>query len=212
MAKKGQKQSKSDLNMSESVLVDQLISFAGGVDWAELYFRQNFSLIIELETRTQAHFSLGYLTRGDILEIARWHMPDSKIECPKTIRFDHQEVGIEQLLRILEIKFEGAGVLFYTTIIRFMVPTEAGSLDTELLQVFGDKMKWLAPIENRFDWLVEYLKWNNILGFLASWLNEQGIVCPHPDGLVREQGKWVCADVQMALSVYARDVVENQMK
>ncbi|WP_158408566.1 hypothetical protein [Desulfosporosinus fructosivorans] len=49
---------------------------------------------------------------------------------------------------------------------------------------------------------------------MASLLNEQNIACPHPNGFLknglRENGKWICADPEMALSSYTNDVLLSE--
>ena len=59
---------------------------------------------------------------------------------------------------------------------------------------------------NWWSWPNEYYRWNLILAFLASLLNEQAIACPHPNGFL-EKGTWIWADVEMALSCYANQVL-----
>ena len=136
---------------------------------------------------------------------------------------------IEKILRILEVSVKGTRKLFLTAIMRFISPSKVGSLDTDLVRVFGagdsivlNDHQWLDLVvrrtedtwffaENWWTWPNEYYMWNIILGFMASLLNERNIACPHPNGFIenglREKGNWICADVEMALRSYTNDIL-----
>ena len=143
------------------------------------------------------------------------------MKCPGVLRLDVNEIAdseIEKILRILEVSVKGTRTLFLTTIMRFISPSKIGSLDMNLVRVFGvgdsnlRNHQWLNLVIRRTEdnwyfagnwwtWPNEYYKWNTILGFLVSLLNERNIACPHPNGFLekglRTNGKWICADVEM---------------
>lgn len=222
-------------------LKEQLTMFVESLDWQGQYkkfhhdedsWENGFYNIVELEKGISEHLALGYLTRKDIVKIARWERPIAKdrMTCPAVLRLGVNEIGgnseTEKIIRILEVSVKGTRKLFLTTIMRFISPSRMGSLDTNLVRVFGVGDPNLQSLQllnlvvrrtedtwifagNSWTWPDEYYKWNLILGFLASLLNELGIACPHPSGFqgLRENGKWICADVEMALRAYANDVL-----
>ena len=53
---------------------------------------------------------------------------------------------------------------------------------------------------NWWSWPNEYYRWDLILSFLVSLLNERAVACPHPNEFLekdlRERGTWICADVK----------------
>ena len=167
------------------------------------------------------------------MKIARWESPHTKdrMKCPKVLRLDvieNDDSEIKRILHMLEVSVKGTRTLFLTTIMRFISPSKMGSLDANLVRVFGigdsnlTSPKWLNLAVRRsegiwffagnwWSWPIEYYRWNLILSFLASLLNEQAIACPHPSEFLekdlREKGTWICADVEMALSSYANEVL-----
>lgn len=223
-------------------LKEQLVQFVGSLDWPRQYkqythdedsWEKEFHVIAELERGISEHLTLGYLTRKDIVKIARWESPHTKdrMKCPRILRLDvneNDDTEIEKILRILEVTIKGTRTLFLTTIMRFISPSMMGLLDANLVRVFGvgdsnlKNQKWLNLCVrktedtwyfagNWWSWPNEYYRWNLILGFLAFLLNEQAIACPHPNGFMekglRQKGTWICADVEMALSSYAYEVI-----
>ena len=234
------------LNFNPPCLTDllkkQLVQFVGSLDWPRQYkqythddnsWEKGFHAIAELERGISEHLTLGYLTRKDIVKIARWESPHTKdrMKCPSVLRLDVNEMNeseIEKILRILEVTIKGTRTLFLTTIMRFISPSKMGLLDANLVRVFGvgdsniKSPKWLSlavrktegswfSAGNWWSWPNEYYRWNLILGFLALLLNERAINCPHPNEFLekglREKGTWICADVEMALSSYAKKVI-----
>ena len=223
-------------------LKEQLVRFVGSLDWPRQYkqythgddsWEKGFQTIAELESEISEHLTLGYLTRKDIVKIARWESPHTKdrMKCPKVLRLaviGDDDSEIEKILRILEVTVKGTRMLFLTTIMRFISPSKMGLLDSNLVRVFGvgdsniNSPKWLNLAVrktegswffagNWWSWPNEYYRWNLILGFLALLLNEQAIACPHPNGFLekglRDKGTWICADVEMALSSYANEIL-----
>ena len=115
----------------------------------------------------------------------------------------------------------GIGPTYLSKIIRFGLPQEYGAIDTRCVRVFGQG----DPSNQRHNWITlkaqnsgsgwfiptrqtawpgEYSVWINILRYFASVLPKN---CPHPPGFykarLRRDGIWECADVEMALFVYA---------
>jgi len=224
------------------MLKEQLVQFVGSLDWPRQYsqythdddsWEKGFHAIAELERGISEHLTLGYLTRKDIVKIARWESPHTKdrMKCPGILRLnvnENNDSEIEKILRLLEVSVKGTRTLFLTTIMRFISPSRMGLLDANLVRAFGvgdsniNSPKWLNLAVrktedswffagNWWSWPNEYYRWNLILGFLAFSLNERGITCPHPNGFLekalRQKGTWICADVEMALSSYASEVI-----
>lgn len=105
-------------------------------------WENGFYNIVELEKEITEHLALGYLTRKDVVKIARWEKPNAKdrMTCPAVLRLDVNEIAnfeIEKNLRILEVSVKGTRTLFLTTIMRSISPSKVGSLDTNLVRVFG---------------------------------------------------------------------------
>jgi hypothetical protein len=63
----------------------------------------------------------------------------------------------------------------------------------------------------RDNWPSEFGTWLAILGHIAGTLNASGVTCPHPNQFItaqlRQQGKWLPADVEMALFSYASQAI-----
>ena len=223
-------------------LKEQLVQFVGSLDWPRQYkqythnddsWEKGYRPIAVLEKEISEHLSLGYLTRKDIVKIAGWESPYTKdrMKCPKVLRLDvieNDDSEIKRIFHMLEVSVKGTKTLFLTTIMRFISPSKTGSLDANMVRVFGigdsnlTSPKWLNLAVRRsegtwffagnwWSWPNEYYRWNLILSFLASLLNERAIACPHPNEFLekdlREKGAWICADVEMALSSYANEVI-----
>ncbi|MBN1181512.1 MAG: hypothetical protein JXB49_04435 [Bacteroidales bacterium] len=115
------------------------------------------------------------------------------------------------------------GPTFISKLLRFSLPEYYGAIDTRIVSVFGtggrgiNGKKWIdlvvygGSISKTPGWQFEYAAWIFILRYITSKLNNEGEKCPHPkrfvqDGL-RENGKWYCADVEMALYAYTHEVL-----
>lgn len=195
-------------------------------------WENGFCNIVKLEKEISGHLALGYLTQKDVVKIARWERPrvKNRMTCPAVLRLDINEMvenyEVEKILSRLEVSIKGTRKLFLTTIMRFISPSKMGSLDTNLVRAFGvgdpnlTQHQWLDLVVRRADdawifagnwwtWPNDYYKWNQILGFLASLLNSRGVACPHPNGFhgLRSDGRWICADVEMALRAYTNSVL-----
>ena len=76
------------------------------------------------------------------MKIARWERPNTKdrMTCPAVLRLNVNDIAdseIEKILNILEASIKGTRTLFLTTIMRFIAPSKVGSLDANLVRVFG---------------------------------------------------------------------------
>jgi len=134
-----------------------------------------------------------------------------------------------QPLRLLQRKVTGIGPTYLSKVLRFALPQQYGAIDTRCVRVFGQGSKiknqhyewlslnvrddgygWYIP-KSQSGWPGQYEVWINILKFVASVLEE---ACPHPENFVlqekRIEGKWACADVEMALFSYASQVLDEE--
>lgn len=224
-------------------LREKLTLFVESLDWPRQYkqythygdnWESGFHNIVYLEKEITEQLALGFLTREDVVKIARWEKPNgrNRMTCPAILKFEIDEIDnfdFENILSKLTESVKGTGPLFLTTIMRFTSPSRVGSLDTNLVRLFGvgdsilSQNHWLnlfvrrnkdtwSFAGNRWSWPYEGYKWNIILGFLVSSLNERNIACPHPNEFLeqglRENGKWTCADVEMALSSHANNILD----
>jgi hypothetical protein len=116
---------------------------------------------------------------------------------------------------------KGIGPTYISKILRFALPQEYGAIDTRCVRVFGfgdsearqhnwielharnDGHGWYIP-KAQARWPDSYDVWINILRYFAMVLPPN---CPQPATFIesglRQQGRWECADVEMALFSYA---------
>jgi hypothetical protein len=126
---------------------------------------------------------------------------------------------------------KGLGPTTISKVLRFAVPTKFGAIDTRIVRVVGrgdggskreDWLSlrvrhygygWFIPLPQRA-WPGEYARWIAILDAFARLLNGSGVACPHPDAFVaselRSRGVWACADVEMALFVWASSQIISE--
>ncbi len=119
----------------------------------------------------------------------------------------------------------GLGITYLTKVLRFAAPSEFGAIDSRIVRVFGQgdnnskQHNWLSltacsgegeqrwAIREESTWPKEYGNWIKILRFLANLLNSKNSCCPHREPFIesslRQEGVWVCTDVEMALFAYA---------
>lgn len=120
----------------------------------------------------------------------------------------------------------GFGPTYQSKDLRFSLAEEYGAIDTWCVRVFGQgdpnvkKQDWLKirALQSRHKgevkgwyipeaqayWPSDYAIWINILRYFSEALPQN---CPHPEIFVsqglRVKGRWVCADVEMALFSFA---------
>ena len=130
-------------------------------------------------------------------------------------------------VRILKQQTSGIGPTYISKVLRFAAPAQFGAIDSRLVRVFGfgdaksRKMqilnlrasqaeggRWFIGPDN---WPGEYGTWIAILDYITGILNSSGLSCPHPNQFItaqlRQQGKWLPADVEMALFSYASQAI-----
>ena len=130
-------------------------------------------------------------------------------------------------VRILKQQTSGIGPTYISKVLRFAAPAQFGAIDSRLVRVFGfgdaksRKMqilnlrasqaeggRWFIGPDN---WPGEYGTWIAILDHITGIMNSSGISCPHPNQFItaqlRQQGKWLPADVEMALFSYASQAI-----
>lgn len=125
----------------------------------------------------------------------------------------------------LDKRIEHFGPTFISKLLRFSLPEYYGAIDTRIVSVFGTGGRghkgknWInldassgGSISKTPGWQFEYAAWIFILRYIASKLNSEGEKCPHPKRFVqeglREEGKWYCADIEMALYAYTHEVLK----
>ncbi len=213
-----------------------LESFAKSQDWAEHYkayswgedsWENGFPGILGLELELTKAAGRNYIKKEHIIKISSWARLKNlqKMECPETFTLTTKtDVDLAEVLKRMKFYVKGLGPASMSKVIRFAFPAYAGAIDTRLVRVFGmgdpdsKRHEWLnlEVANNGFGWQIpeaqaawpsDYLRWINILRYLASALNTAGVQCPHPDSFptsgLRVKGKWLCADVEMALFAYA---------
>ena len=215
----------------------QLIQFVANQDWMALFkayqwhndsWANGFPDVLRLETQLRVSVQKGEITRQDIRDVACWanFSSYSNIRSPKFIPLTEESSLLPAIIS-LEKKVKGLGSTYLSKVVRFSFPHRAGALDSSLVRVFGIG----DPAVNQYQWLTlrarksgpgwsvyrdrmwhgEYEKWLRILAKMATLLNEQAIVCPHPQAFIesglRTEGLWICADVEMALYAYVTEVI-----
>ena len=124
-------------------------------------------------------------------------------------------------LTAIQAQLHGVGPTYQSKVLRFGLPQEYGAIDTRCGRVFGHgdagahRHDWinLRTRKSGYRWYIsstqaswpdEYGMWIDILRYLAATLPSN---CTHPAAFtqagLRHQGRWECADVEMALFSYA---------
>ena len=215
----------------------QVIQFVANQDWRALYkayqwhndsWGDGFPDILRLETQMRASVQKGAITSKDISDVACWakYPSYSNIRSPQFIPLTEDSSLLPAIIS-LEKKVKRLGSTYLSKVLRFSFPNRAGALDSRLVRVFGmgdpdvNQYQWLTlrarksgsgwSVYRDRTWHGEYEKWLNILTKMATLLNEQGIICPHPQAFIeaglRTGGLWGCADVEMALYAYVTKVI-----
>jgi len=223
-----------ELQMIQFVANQHWINLYKAYQWHNDSWGHGFPDILRLETQLRVSVQKGEITRQDIRDVACWakYSSHSKIRAPKFIPLTEEVIHDEQssllpALINLEKKVKGLGSTYLSKVVRFSFPNRAGALDSSLVRVFGigdpavNQYQWLTIRARKLgpSWSVhrdrmlhrEYEKWLKILTKMATLLNEQEIVCPHPQAFIeaglRTEGLWCCADVGMAIFSYVTDVI-----
>jgi hypothetical protein len=137
-----------------------------------------------------------------------------------------QLINNPELLINAVANVQGLGPTYQSKVLRFAQAQEYGAIDTRCVRVFGlgdpgsQQLEWLhlsakqssykgrpsgwSIPEKQAGWPSQYAVWINILRYFANQLPNN---CPHPASFVsagiRAEGKWTCADVEMALFTFA---------
>ena len=230
-----------EIFLHEEKIVDLYKSY----EWKNDTYQTNFSDLFELEkeaiSAAKANFFKLYLLK----KIGTWgNHPDSEsISCedPLNIIFYSNNSPVPWLkkdpvkaIRIIEANVNGYGPTFSSKLLHFAVPQIFGALDTRLVRVFGKNsedikkyqlldLKVNRPKKGRPSinvtksvWPKEYGTWVGILNNFADYLNQNNIICPHPEPYVqkglRVKNQWLPADVETALFSYASHVIKENKK
>jgi hypothetical protein len=124
-------------------------------------------------------------------------------------------------LQALQSRTRGLGPTYLSKVLRFAVPEHYGAIDSRCVRVLGqgdpsavqhdwlelrvrnDGYGWYIP-KAQSAWPSDYGLWLAILHYVAFNLK---VPCPHPRAFIekrlRREGRWACADVEMALFTYA---------
>lgn len=203
--------------------------------WGTDSWQNGFLNILRLEIEISKTAKNNLLRKENIFSVVRWGNLRNiqRIKCPETLvlpLYENAHLNEEiaenplKLLSILQENIERLGPTYLSKVLRFALPSEFGAIDTRIIRVVGngdlsskqqnwlslkvrnDGYGWYIP-KNQPAWPQEYSKWINILRFFAYFLNNSGILCPHPEGFLRNDLRkrdiWMCADVEMALFSYA---------
>ena len=212
-------------------------------DWDEDNWKTGFKKILELETQTSRAAMNNVIGYEHVMAIAKWgaHRNLGKIQCATPINLsiytNNQpaswiESDPTRPLVLLRPQIKYYGPTYFSKLLRFCMPGEYGAIDSRLVRVFGEgdpnnrkarflslrvilESSWSIP-ERQSGWPSEYGTWTNILRFMAEFLNESQIKCPHPDVFyqngLREPGIWLCADVEMALFSYVTQSIYGKKR
>ncbi len=186
---------------------------------------------VRVEASLTSTAKTNRLYREQLEAVARWGRKQGKVECndevslPLYVDGQLDEALIEQPelpLAELDNEIDGFGPTYLRNVLLFACHEEYGAIDTRLVTVFGrDGTKWVhlwlygkrSYIYRSAGWEIEFGTWTQILRWLAHYLNETGVACPHPEAYVecglRSGGQWYCADVETALFSYATEVVQG---
>lgn len=214
---------------------NDLASLYKDYKWTGDSWSNGFPELRQLETDFGESIKQGYITKDNIITVVRWgRLRNSKrVKCPECIVLselpDNPEDTLQVLLSLLVRTTEGLGPTYLSKILMFSFPKLYGAIDTRLVTVFGDSgldisHNWLSlkvkdygsgphiP-ETQTHWPGEYVTWIQILHFIAQLCNSSGLKCPHPEEYIklglREEGKWVAADVETALFSYASKCLQK---
>lgn len=208
----------------------------GGDTW-ERGFPEIYSLELEMMRSAKAHVlgpeHMRYITyMSDIPEHNQTVCPDriSAIlyigDAPAYWLMHKPESGI----RVIEDQIPGICPTHASMMLRFAVPLIFGAIDPLLMRIFGcgdpevqcyhlldlaaisSGTNWTIP-GDQVGWPEEYGVWIATLRAIASKLNREEICCPHPESFpksgLRSGGIWTAADVEMALSRYASEMLRR---
>lgn len=200
-------------------------------DWGNDSWKSGFKNIFTIEKLYKQELSEHCICSKAIMQIVRWGRlrNPSRVKCPDNIHFTSEELlNPASIYNKLHKEVDGLGPTYISKIIRFACPQIAGAIDTRIVRVFGKgdpasaQYEWLDLKavnygygwyinDNQKKWPDDYFIWLNMLAEISNHLNHNNIHCPHPDSFVesglREKGKWVCADVEMALFAYSSSIV-----
>lgn len=204
--------------------------------WGNDDFSTGFSYIFHLEKSFGQAAGEGIINLNLLKDLGKWgeHKAVSSIrikggkDVPVSF-FDKGKISKIVLydpsfyVKDLDKRIAYFGPTFISKLLRFSLPEYYGAIDTRIVSVFGtggrgNKGKnWInldvygGSIYKTPGWQFEYAAWIFILRYIASKLNSEGEICPHPKRFVqeglREEGKWYCADVEMALYAYTHEVL-----
>lgn len=212
-----------------------LARFYQQYDWADDQWSSGFKNILILEKTLISAAKAQNISTSNIMEVACWGgLPNrSRIRCQNgnihLPLYDGNEISVTikndpiLAVRLIKNQSSGIGPTYISKVLRFSAPSLFGAIDSRLVRVFGlgdsrvNKLhildltayqsvsgRWAIGPDN---WPNEYGTWLQILDYMTEKLNNQGIVCPHPqqfnDAGLRHSGIWLPADVEMALFSYA---------
>ena len=177
--------------------------------WTSDTWENGFPAMRQLEIDLSMAVKHGYLTRTNIISVARWGRLRNikRISCPELMTFSLYQGGdITEFFSLppssalgpLRDSIRGIGPTYLSKILMFSRPQLYGAIDTRLVRVFGtgsgdvEGLRWLSLAVKNFgygwyipeyqtSWPGEYDTWISILHHIASRCNSLGYRCPHPD-------------------------------
>lgn len=197
---------------------------------------RGFPGVYRLEQEMTAAAKTGSLGPDHVQRLA---CPDEEVTCadPLPVTLYIGDVPAywltrqpEATIRPLRWQVRGAGPTTLSRLLRFAVPQVFGAVDPWLVRVFGrgdpgtqryrlfdlqvtrSGGRWTIPAAQP-GWPGEYGVWVRTLQAIARLLNREEVCCPHTEPFLRaglrDRGIWAAADVEIALSGYAREVVQG---
>jgi hypothetical protein len=179
--------------------------------WARDTWEDGFPAMRQLERDLSMSAANGYLTKPDIMRVAKWgHLFKTKgIQCSERVGISlYDGDDLAEFFRIAAAPLEelrgaikGMGPTYLSKLLMFSRPQLYGAIDTRLVRVFGrgdasvEGHRWLSlEVKNYGDgwhiperqssWPSQYSVWIEILHYVADLCNTRGHKCPHPDDYV----------------------------
>jgi hypothetical protein len=196
----------------ENFLSDRDLGFLyRGYNWAGDSWEEGFPKMRRLEQDLSMSAAHGYLTKPDIMRVAKWGRlwKTKGIRCPERIGISlYDGDDLAEFFRIacaplgpLGEAIKGMGPTYLSKLLMFSRPQLYGAIDTRLVRVFGrgdadvEGLKWLSlEVRNYGDgwyipanqtsWPSEYGTWIEILHYMADLCSTRGHECTHPDEYV----------------------------
>ena len=184
-----------------------------------------FEKIFELEKKLSIKAYRGGLEISDLEWIRNWgqtyRLTPIINNIDGRVNFDRRFYCDQNICKKISFVFNsinGFGITYSSKVLRFILPKEFGAIDSRIVKVFGNQSDnpWFnlatpnagGAIIQANQWEEGYQSWIDILYYFSSKL---GNTCPHPNNFtkvgLRNCNVWTSADVEMALFVYASNLI-----